>query len=468
VAAAAIPLLHALIPRPLPLELRVLAALPGTVACVLWWQYFRAQDYERLPFLPYAVTQIYVYWGLAAMTTDVEDLASAGPRAWAGAVIAACVVMAGFLVTHPVGKALGACAASPLERCLPRTAPRITALIALPWLALAAAVNADVLIRILPPSVHNLAQTVGDYSPLLAAIAWRDLRGRRGSGWLVGCTVPISLAGLLTGMMQAAVQPVLLSMMLYVVLRRRVPWRLLAAGLLLVVIINPAKTAYREEAWQDDQTSRGEHAERSVTVAAERWWRALKSTWGGDPQGPSHASTLASRLNELSINAVVLDRTPAAIPFDGGRSWGYMAVSLVPRFLYPEKPNFTEVYNDRFSVTFGFQSPSETDNSTGAFPLVSDGYWNLGWPGVVLVGVVAGLLIGIFAGLFRARSWAPMAMAAATLARLHANDPLALQVIGVPQAVLGLAVLLWAAWLVFTGAELLRAGRVGDPAARGA
>ncbi|HYD41546.1 MAG TPA: hypothetical protein VEB43_12030 [Anaeromyxobacter sp.] len=458
-AGAAILLLHALAPASLPVHLRMLGAVPGAIACLLWWRYFASRDFERLPFLEYAVTQVYLYWGLGTVTASEEQLAAAGPRGWAGAAAAACVVTAGFLLAAPLGRRLGVLGAIPLERCLPGTAPRLSAVVILPWLALTAAVQADAFAGKVPGSLYFVVQTVGGYSPLLAALAWRDLRAGRRSPWLVGCTVALSIAGLLTGMLEAAVQPVLMAITLQVVLRRRVPWRLLAAGALVIVIVNPAKHHYREAAWEDAVT-REERAARDPRVAAERWWKALRAAWlPGQPATAQHTSGLASRLNELAINAEVIDRVPAAIPYDRGWAWQFIPVSIIPRFLYPGKPDFTDVFNDRFAITFAIQTKLETETSTSAFPLVADGYWNLGWPGVVIVALATGMVIGLFIGLFRARTWATTAVATSTFAALHANSAFGVQVIGILQHVLGLAFVLWVTWAIAAVVAAARPGR---------
>ena len=148
------------------------------------------------------------------------------------------------------------------------------------------------------------------------------------------------------------------------------------------------------------------------------------------------------------MNAFVLQGTPAAVPFARGASWPSAALSFVPRFLFPGKPSFTELYNDRFSVTFGFQTRESTSTSTAAFPLVADGYWNFGWAGVVFVALATGCVIGFFAGAFRARSWAVAALAVSSFVNLHATNCLPLQIIGVVQRVVGLAVVVWIAWAV--------------------
>lgn len=457
-AAAALLLLHVVAPAALPVHLRMLGAVPGAAACLLWWRYFASRDFERLPFLEYAVTQAYLYWGLGTLTASAEVLPVAGPRGWTGAAVATTVVTAGFLLAHPIGRRLGAFAAVGLERSLPRTAPPLSSVVLLPWLGLTAAVQADAFAGEVPGSLYFAVQTIGGYAPLLAAIAWRDLRAGRRSPWLVACTITLSLAGLLTGMMEAAVQPVLMAITLQVVLRRRVPWRLLAVGALVVVIVNPAKQHYREAAWEDAVT-REERAARDPRVAAERWWKALQAAWApGRAETGAHTSGLASRLNELAMNAEVIDKVPATVPYDEGWAWRFIPVSVIPRFLYPGKPDFTDVFNDRFAITFAMQTPAETETSTAAFPLVADGYWNLGWPGVVFAALVVGTLIGAFVGAFRARTWATTAVATSMFSALHANNSFGGQTIGLLQQVLGLAVVLWTTWAIATGVAAVRGG----------
>jgi hypothetical protein len=47
-------------------------------------------------------------------------------------------------------------------------------------------------------------------------------------------------------MLEAVVRPVLTAFALYVVLWGGIPWRLVAAGALLIVLLNPAKHVYRD------------------------------------------------------------------------------------------------------------------------------------------------------------------------------------------------------------------------------
>jgi hypothetical protein len=447
-AAVGLLVLHALARTPFALHLRVLAALPGALACLLWWRYFALREQDRFPFLPYAVTQLYLYWGFATIALAPGSMPTLGASAWTGAILGALVVAIGLTLAFPIGRDLGDGAARALDRCLPRSAPGLSPLVLVPWLAVCALVHADVVADVVPSSGYYVVKTLGDYSPLLAAIAWRDLRGGTRSWALALCAGALSLAGLLSGMLEAAVQPVLAAAVLYVVFQRRIPWRLVVAGVVIVVVVNPAKHHYREIAWEDAER-RDERAAKDPLLAAERWGEAIRAAWTEDPaERRRNTAGLASRFDELSLNALVLQATPAAVPFDRGVTWPSALLSFVPRLLFPGKPSYTELYNDRFNVTFGLQTRESTATSTGAFPLVADGYWNFGWPGILFVGLATGCVIGFFAGAFRPRSWAVAAIAVSSFVQLHANNPLALQVIGVVQRLVGLGLVIWIAWAV--------------------
>jgi hypothetical protein len=448
VVSLGIVLFHALVRTPAPLHLRVLASLLCVAAFILWSRYFLSRDIGGFPFLEYAVTQFYVYWGLSTISASALDMPAVNESASAGAVLAACLVTVAVLLVHPIGRAFGTCAARLLAGVVPRTTPTLRPLIVIPWLGLAAAVHAHAFTGIIPPSAYHVVRVFGDYSPLLVAIALRDLSKGRSSPSFIACTGTLSLAGLLTGMMEAVIQPVLTAMTLCVVLQHRIPWRSIAAGALLAIVLNPAKHYYREMAWQSAESAKG-HVATDPLLAANQWWKAFKSAWlSDDSDRTANAAALASRLNESSINAVVLEKTPVAVPFDYGRNWVYIAMAPVPRLLYPDKPNFTRIYNDRFSLTYGFQTLEATESSTAAYPLVADGYWNFGWPGVIFVACVAGWLIGVFSGAFRARSWAVASIAVSSFVDLHATSSMAAQIMGVLQRVGGMVALLWVVWIV--------------------
>ena len=106
-SSVALLLLHVLARTPVPAYARVLGALPGVAALILWWHYFRKEELDRFPFLEYAVTQFYVSWAMPSVTLRSLDLPVVSDRSLAWAVLGGCVVTATALLAYPIGKSLG-------------------------------------------------------------------------------------------------------------------------------------------------------------------------------------------------------------------------------------------------------------------------------------------------------------------------------------------------------------------------
>lgn len=62
---------------------------------------------------------------------------------------------------------------------------------------------------------------------------------------------------------------------------------------------------------------------------------------------------------------------------------------FVPRLLFPDKPNLTQA-----GLDFNAKVIGSNTTSTG-FGIFADGYYNAGWVGVVLVGVIVGQIVGL-------------------------------------------------------------------------
>jgi hypothetical protein len=72
---------------------------------------------------------------------------------------------------------------------------------------------------------------------------------------------------------------------------------------------------------------------------------------------------------------------------------------------------------------------------------------------------VCGVLIGLFAGVFRTTTWAMTAIGVSAFAQLHANSAMALQIMGVVQHLVGLSVVVWITWAISVGVDAIRRGR---------
>jgi len=102
-----------------------------------------------------------------------------------------------------------------------------------------------------------------------------------------------------------------------------------ATGVFLVMIIQSVKKDYRIKAWKGGGADAGYFAELVVD-------RVSNPTKILDPAAMFF---VAVRMNQGWLVAVTMDRVPARHPFANGETiWQSVAATLVPRFLWPDKP----------------------------------------------------------------------------------------------------------------------------------
>jgi len=423
---------------------RLIAAFPGVTGLVLISRYTRSGQFRRLPFLEYAVAQLYLFWGLPAVVYDRAEGLPVTRTAMTEAAIAVAVTTLVMVLAHPLGTAIGRAARPVIDRFLPPNPPQVGTIVYLPWLTVGVVAAAG-LVGFLPTEVRFAVSVLATYYPLLTYTAMRAF-APDAPRWtrlqLFIATVVLSLAGLLTGMTEWVVRPLLVTGALFIVLRKRVPTRWLVLGAATVALLQPVKGYYRESAWDED-----ERISTDAGLAASRWADAFAAYWSQpSPVYSASSGSLWSRLNELSPIARTFEFTPSPIGYDYGESWSYLVVAAVPRALMPNKPTPREVFNDRYNLTFGLQPRSTIGLSTNGFPLVADGYWNFGWFGVVFVAAVLGVLLGVFASTVRLDSWASLTLGVANFAELRAHTYLLAHLGGLLQRYVGITLACWIAW----------------------
>lgn len=456
VASAALVAVHAAADGQLTLVQRVLGAIPGVVAIVLVARYLHNPKLRRLPFLEYAAFQFYLYWGMPSLvfqggmrnTFVSEEAATAS-------LVAVNVVVACVVIAEPLGERLGARFAPFVARTLPAQAPPRRLFLYGPWLLYALAVHAGWVAEAVPPEFRNISLLLGSFVPLLVSFAMdAGAAGRRGQLELWGVTLVFSLVGFSTGMMEKVISPLLVGALVFFFYRRSIPLRLVAVVAALVFVVNPAKHVYRSIAWADAER----RAERDPMTALANWGEAFRRTWlEGEVTTEEKVEGLGDRFNELAYIGATFQMCPSLIPHQRGADWIFIPLSVVPRALYPDKPDYTEIYNHRFNIVFGFQTADMTRTSTNSFPLVSDGYWNFGWPGVVIVGVLTGLALGVFGTALTTTTWGGMSLAALIFIELHAHTHLARTLTGTLQQYLAIAAVCWTVW--FFGRRAFRSRR---------
>lgn len=368
-----------------------LAGVCGALALNVIWSYF-ARTERKLPVLEWVVLQLYVFFampvyfkGESTMSVPFQVLSRTGTitSALLAAVLFLSLVLAGWALI-PAGK--------PKQR---RESPRDLPLGLLLTYAVGCIMVAFALTMYEVETAEAWYRSILwlVFSPMVAQMLLLfEMQSRPGNDKVklaVLCiTAVLVLQGLVGSRLSQALIPILNLGIAMVCAKREVPRSLVVLALVMLVLFNPAKLVYRNlTGYRTDAFS-----SLSFTEAANAWAESLRQTWAGDEEETTSAfEKTAARLSNLTINAAVINWTPGRVAYARGEPWLAIPYSVVPRFLWPEKPNMTKITNTAFASTFRLSFQPETSRGTAAYPAIADGYWNFGWLGVALAGLVAGL-----------------------------------------------------------------------------
>ncbi|MEY4509005.1 MAG: hypothetical protein RLZZ450_1127 [Pseudomonadota bacterium] len=204
----------------------------------------------------------------------------------------------------------------------------------------------------------------------------------------------LTLAGLSTGMLGAALEPGIDTVIFLWAVRGRLPILMVVGAVVVLIGLNQAKHVYRSLSWRATQSV-------SLLQRAENWTIAVQQTYSGNASMAIEASadSATSRLSTLLAVAQIFEWVPARFSHAGAKAWLEMPLQYVPRLLWPEKPSPVKEFNNRYTTTFQLQTYRGTQGATFNLPSVGDGYWRLGWLGIFLEGIFLGLLAGLYGGM---------------------------------------------------------------------
>lgn len=225
----------------------------------------------------------------------------------------------------------------------------------------------------------------------IVLLSYRVMRGQENSLWKVVlyCAVALSaLFGLATGMLEAAIVPLLLLVIVWWNVSRRVPIALLVGGLCFFVILNSVKMSYRSQTW-------AQKANVGVVDRFGVWVDLLEGNGGASGKGSSFEDTFRSSMSRFDLLhqfVRVQQLTPSTIPFYEGRSYGFLIYGWIPRFLWPDKPGAQDA-NDIFGVDYGLLTAEQTSSTMIGIGHLPEAYANYGVWGIAFIMALQGMFL---------------------------------------------------------------------------
>ena len=151
------------------------------------------------------------------------------------------------------------------------------------------------------------------------------------------------------------------------------------------------------------------------------------------------------RMSLLQQTAHVLDMTPEVVPFQHGRLYSYMLVTLIPRAIWPDKPSVNEA-NQFYQVAYGLTDADRLESVSIAVGTVAESFINFGWWGPFLIMIPLGIFFDYFQHTFLERDSGAVlnAIGIALLPTfLTVESQLAQYVAGIVQSIVVVLFVLW-------------------------
>ena len=210
------------------------------------------------------------------------------------------------------------------------------------------------------------------------------------------------LAGLAQGWLGGCVGNLVLAGIAYVRVRRKLPMLSAAALILIMLFLQGGKASFRQRYWYRDENA-GALAKASfwIETSAER----LNSRIGQQSSDDTLHDALQALLTRSSVvkeSATVFENTPSLVPYQYGATYRYLLITLIPRFLWPNKPSVNDA-NRFYQLAYGVTQQQDLDHVAIGAGLIPEAYMNFGWFGIPAVMCLAGVILGVFERVFLCR-----------------------------------------------------------------
>jgi hypothetical protein len=249
--------------------------------------------------------------------------------------------------------------------------------------------------------------------PLLAfAILFRNfIRGHStifDKFLVVGFLIVRLVAGLSSGWLGVSASILIICGAMYFMERRRIPRAGVVVVVLFTLFFQFGKEDFRKTYWQEGEEI-AQHDEGGRIERTAFWIQSSLGKWNeslNDPSGNAFRRALepsVSRFSLLNQTANVVDLTPSVVPYQWGWLYSYMAITWIPRFVWPEKPSMSEA-NQYYQVAYGLSSEEDLNRVSISVGLLAEGFMNFGWAGVIGIMFLAGVFFDFYQKTFLAKS----------------------------------------------------------------
>lgn len=202
----------------------------------------------------------------------------------------------------------------------------------------------------------------------------------------------IAILGLLSFSKQATMLPILILCIGYWLRKSNLKSIVLGATFLVVMyaLVQPANTIARNIELQTSDTPTLFYRIKTLNNAAEEFFLGNALQHEDSSKDSSAAVSALMRVSTFEVQGFLISE------FNNnreGNSLDNFWIALIPRLIWPDKPNITRHGNDLDGLFWG-----RTGDSSALAPTYNgEAYWNYGPKGVLIISVILGLQLAWFA-----------------------------------------------------------------------
>lgn len=207
----------------------------------------------------------------------------------------------------------------------------------------------------------------------------------------IGGLIAFTFLNIVTLYLIIAMEILLLSVFGYFLGGGKVPWKLIACGVMAFTVLSAGKKEIRVDYWSEGNLS-VTSLSQSVTIVEQWIGYGIENLFGtsiaDEPTG--------SFLERASITQLVLKvetETPEVVPFLDGSTYFAIPALLVPRIIWPERPSTQDTLK-QLSQHYGLLSAEDAESTSIGWGLIAEAYANFGFSGCIALGIFLGLTMG--------------------------------------------------------------------------
>lgn len=190
----------------------------------------------------------------------------------------------------------------------------------------------------------------------------------------------------------SSISLLLLGLLGYVSASRRLPVLCIVVLLPVIALLHNGKSAMREKYWAE-----GVNPIPPLTEVP-----AFYAEWIGNGLNPpsqagetNDAGAMTERLLQRTslfhLMCLVVEASPDNVPFLDGETYQDILIQLIPRPLWPDKPNaLAGTY--RLAIYYGLQTEESAQKTSIGFGMLTEAYANFGFYGLAGLGVLFGFM----------------------------------------------------------------------------